>query len=131
MNGKPTLLTFGLILFACSGGDVQPVDIHEEDACSFCRMAISEVRFAGELITTDAEVFKFDDIGCLRSFRETRLTGQVAGFFLKNFETGGWLNGDSAHVVRTGLRTPMGSGFIALSSGVRARVIAEQYPPEE
>jgi copper chaperone NosL len=54
-----------LSLAACGNAASEPVDLAEEDMCAFCKMAISERRYAAEFLNRDGDAFKFDDVGCL------------------------------------------------------------------
>jgi len=106
---------FAIILMsACSIGELQPVPIEAHDMCSFCKMAISEKRFAAEIITEDDQVLKFDDIGCMLRHRVAageRLKREA--IFVMDFESDRWLKADHAWFERSKIKTPMGSGIVA------------------
>lgn len=121
---------FALVLTVagCGSSGLRPVDIFPEDMCANCRMAISDERFASEIITPDGEAFKFDDLGCMLKFRETRNDIQIAGIFLKDYETRKWIPYEHATIVETDLFTPMGSGKVAFSDARRARAVAAENP---
>lgn len=110
-----------LALNGCGPSEIKPVDIYPEDMCSQCRMAISEPVFASEIITTDGEVFKFDDLGCLEKFREKSSEYNIAATFVKDYETKNWLPYEHSTIVQTSLQTPMGSGKIAVADSVQAQ----------
>lgn len=114
-------------LFACGPSEIKPVDIYPEDMCSQCRMAISEPVFASEIITTDGEVFKFDDLGCLEKFREKSSEYKIAATFVKDYETKNWLPYEHSTIVQTSLQTPMGSGKIAVADSVQAQEYLEKF----
>jgi copper chaperone NosL len=120
-----------LVVAGCQTGEIRPVEIYEEDACSFCRMAISDHRFAGEIIVRTGEVVKFDDLGCMRRFSESRLTDLPAASFVKDYETGGWVPEATATIVKTGIATPMNSGLVAFADPARASRCVSENPPEE
>ena len=65
-----TILALAVFLAACAGEAIKPVDIEASDMCSFCRMAISEKRYAAEIIDAEDNVMKFDDIGCMLRYRD-------------------------------------------------------------
>ncbi len=59
------VLIIALTAFAaCRTGPPRPI-IEPSDMCSRCRMAISQNRYAAELVDRDGNVWKFDDIGCM------------------------------------------------------------------
>jgi copper chaperone NosL len=107
-----------VLLSACSGGAIKPVDIEASDMCSFCRMAISEKRYAAEIIDEEENVMKFDDIGCMLRYRDAAgTTLKTAAIFVTDFETREWLPADKAFFVRrANVKTPMGSGIVAYNS---------------
>jgi len=54
------------VLISCSVG---PSKIKiGEDACSFCKMSISDDRFGAEILTKKGKVYKFDDLHCVLAF---------------------------------------------------------------
>ncbi len=112
----------------CSPKEVRPVDLFPEDACSHCRMAVSDHRFASEMITDQSEVFKFDDLGCLQAFRETHAGLKAAAIYLKDYDTGDWVVYEKAVIVETDVDTPMGSGMVAFSDSARAVGFRSQHP---
>ncbi len=111
----------------CTSGNVRPVDIYPEDMCAHCRMAVTDQRFAGEVITTEREVFKFDDLGCLEAFQEGHHGLRVKAVFVKEYTTKAWLEYDRAVIVTTAIPTPMGSGKIALPDSSAARQFLAMY----
>jgi len=107
-----------ILVFAACSFDISPVDIEDSDMCSFCRMAISEKRYAGELIETDGGAKKFDDIGCmLRYIYAQGDAYKPLAVYVADSITKKWLKADEAFFVRsTSVKTPMGSGILAFRS---------------
>jgi copper chaperone NosL len=103
-----------LILASCSSSR-EPVDVFADDMCSSCKMAISQRRFAAEIITETDEVFKFDDIGCMLSFIKSRnLQGKTAAVFVMDFNKASWIAAEKANFLAAReIETPMGGGVIA------------------
>jgi copper chaperone NosL len=91
-------------------------------------MAVSDQAFASEIITTDGEVFKFDDLGCLERFKDNSADLKIAATFVKDYETKKWLPYERSVIVQTSIRTPMGSGKVALADSAKAREIMENFP---
>lgn len=91
-----------------------------------CRMAISEKRYAAEFITNDGEALKFDDIGCLRDYIKSKGNrDQVAAYFFNDYETANWIDGASAHFVKSEeFKTPMGGGIVAFENVLKAEKAA-------
>lgn len=99
-----------------------------EDMCSFCRMAISEKRFASELLTQDGEVFKFDDIGCMLRFRKSHGHPEsVVATFVLDYDTRKWLKAEEAYFVKSKeFKTPMGGNVVAFKMGADAAAAADR-----
>ncbi|MBX7241448.1 MAG: nitrous oxide reductase accessory protein NosL [Bacteroidia bacterium] len=53
-------------LSACQNGPI-PINVGK-DACSFCKMTISDNKFGAELITDKGKIYKFDEYHCLHAF---------------------------------------------------------------
>lgn len=117
-----------LYFLGCGSAEIKPVEIYSEDMCSQCRMAISEHVFASEMIMADGEVFKFDDLSCLEKFREKSAGRKIAATFVKEYETKKWLPYERSTIVRTGIRTPMGSGKVAFADSSQAREYVKKFP---
>jgi len=119
-----------LMIIGCAPSELRPVDIFPEDNCSGCRMAISEESSASEIINDRAEVFKFDDLVCLEKFRKNTPALVIGAMFVKDYETKDWIPYEKSTIVRTGVRTPMGSGKAAFRNPDKAREFASQHPPD-
>jgi copper chaperone NosL len=85
-------------------------------------MAISEKRYAAEIITKDETVLKFDDIGCMLRYQRTKGdAANTAAIYVADSETKRWLKADDAFFIRsTMVKTPMGSGITAFVSADKA-----------
>jgi len=128
-----SFLIIGLLAVAgsvagCGATDIRPVDIFPEDNCAHCRMAVSNERFASEIIEQDGTALKFDDIGCLMNFKSKKPNLKIAAIYLKDYETKEWIPYERAAIVETDVETPMGSGRVAFADGKRARAFQEQHP---
>lgn len=107
---------------SCQKAYIEPIAIAAEDMCSFCKMAISEKKYAAELITNDGDAFKFDDIGCMVEHIKGDKRTEVAAYFVTDFESRVWITAEGAHYVKSvKLKTPMGGGVIAFKNETRAR----------
>ena len=117
---------------ACRGAVVQPIDIAEEDTCSYCRMAISEKRYSAEFIDRDGQAFKFDDIGCMAQYlKEQKSTNDIAAYFVSDFDSRRWLTAADAVLLRSKkLNTPMGFGIVAFKERAAAEQAAQTYQGE-
>ncbi len=117
-----------LCLVGCGASGVRPVDIFPEDNCAQCRMAISDEKFASEIVSDEGEAFKFDDLGCMLKFRTKRNDVKIAGIFLKDYESKEWIPYERAAIIESDVDTPMGSGKIAFASSEKANAFQKQHP---
>lgn len=117
-----------LILCSCTSSETKPTDIYPEDICSQCRMAISDQRFAAEIISDQNEVFKFDDLACMENFRNTSHNVKALGVFVKDYPSKSWIPLSRSIIVETDLASPMGSGKVAFSDSAAAGKFAREHP---
>jgi copper chaperone NosL len=123
------LLLIASWLSGCGQPKLEPVEIAAEDMCAFCRMAISEKRYAAEFLNQDGDAFKFDDIGCLASYLKARQgRADVAAYFVADYDTRQWINAEQAYFVQSGeFKTPMSGGIVAFSDRSKAEEAAAKY----
>ncbi len=122
---------FAPAMAGCGPGEARPVDISPEDTCAHCRMAVSDKRFACEIITEGGEALKFDDIGCLEEYLKNKPKEfLVAAIYYRDYLTNRWIADDGAVIVETGIRTPMGSGKVAFENSETATEFRDAHPPQ-
>ena len=117
------------VLANCQKGTVEPVSLESNDMCSFCRMSILEKRYAAELIDTEGQVFKFDDIGCMAKFiKQQRNSAPIQAAFVMDFDSREWLEAASASYVRSAeFKTPMSGGIAAFKDQSSAQAAVGKY----
>lgn len=123
-------LIFFVLMFAdCQTKKIEPVALAPDDMCSFCKMALSEKQYAAELIDSDGQVFKFDDIGCLLNFiRKRSINVSGASLFVMDFNQRQWIKADNAYYVRSSdVTTPMNGGIIAFKDQANAQEAVGKY----
>ncbi|HQR68289.1 MAG TPA: hypothetical protein PLB02_12950 [Thermoanaerobaculia bacterium] len=113
---RALVLLVALSLAACTGGPVGPAQPDtKHDACGWCRMAVSDLRFAAQLVAPNEEPRFFDDIGCLATFLKAGgapAKGQVA--YVADHRTKQWIRASAAVYTKVpGLLTPMNSFLVA------------------
>lgn len=79
-----------IILASCNSAGPEPIQ-YNKDACDFCKMSISDSRFAAELVTEKGRVYKFDDIACMISYNKANTTVPVKNFYIGHFLKDGQL----------------------------------------
>ena len=105
-----------VVLAACASGPPSPAALDTRtEACRSCRMAVSEARFAAQIVAPGEEPKFFDDVGCLRDF--LRAGGALparSAAFVADHRTREWVKAAQAVYTRVpGLSTPMGSHLVA------------------
>ncbi len=114
LRAAPLLMALALAACSDSVARPRPVDT-KNDACAWCRMSVSDVRFAAQLAAPGEEPRFFDDVGCLRDY----LAGSpdpVEGWaaFVADHRTKEWVPAAKAAYTRVeGLATPMDSHLVA------------------
>jgi copper chaperone NosL len=116
------LIASACLVVGCGRAELAPVDLTVGDACSFCKMAIVETRYAAEILTDDGEPLPFDDLACLASYLKEKGTGlSVGAFFVMDFSSRTWVRAEQAHFVRSPrFKTPMNSGIVAFREKANA-----------
>ena len=112
-------LFFLLSFSACEKREAgAPEEMHwDRDMCERCKMAISERKFAAQIINPqNGKVYKFDDIGCAVLWMdETQIPWrEQAIIWVIDASTGKWIDAKKAHYSDDSI-TPMAFGFAAYS----------------
>ena len=104
------------VVAGCAGGPPAPAALDPaNDACRQCRMAVSDRRFAAQIVARGEDPLFFDDLGCLRDY----VLGhedlpRSAAVFVADHRTGEWIEARKAVFARQpSLATPMASGLVA------------------
>jgi copper chaperone NosL len=105
-----------LLAAGCQRGppEAAPLDTRHE-ACAHCRMAVSDPRFAAQLVAPAEEPRFFDDIGCLSEWLSANSRPSPRAIaYVADHRTKAWVRAAAAHYVRAPeLYTPMNSHVIA------------------
>ena len=104
----------------CAAGPPEPAALDtRNEQCAHCRMAVSDPRFAGQVVAPGELPRFFDDVGCLAEWVKDRAPlpdGAVA--WVADHRTKAWVRADAAVYTKVpGLETPMGSHVIAHVDG--------------
>ena len=114
-GGVSSLVLVAALAAACGGGAPEPeaLDTRNEQ-CASCRMAVSDARFASQLVAPGELPRFFDDLGCLADYLKAGEAPAAAVAFVADHRTKAWIRADAAVYTRVpGLATPMGSHVIA------------------
>ncbi len=111
--------TVSLVLLAACGSGAEgpaPVDT-KNDACAWCRMSVSDLRFAAQLTAPGHEPKLFDDAGCLRDWLKEPREEAPWTAWVTDHRTKKWVKATGAVLVHDpAVQTPMNSGLVAWAS---------------
>ena len=120
------------MLAACSGGQsYEPVDINPDvDICEVCNMSIVSEVHATELFSTEGDVYKFDDLGCMIQYtdKDGRISPQEIGKqYVRDLDSGDWTEIEAAHFAYDpSFWTPMSYGVISFATEEQAEHYIEK-----
>lgn len=116
------LLAISFTLSSCSSKP-SPIVIGK-DNCTFCKMVIMDLKYAGEIVTKKGKVYKFDDLHCLISFTKNH-TGGTADFAhmlgSDYYQPANLIPVETSWFVRSGsISSPMGGQKVGFSDKAAA-----------
>ncbi|WP_337865535.1 nitrous oxide reductase accessory protein NosL [Ignavibacterium sp.] len=116
---KNLILFFTLILlFACSP-QPEPID-YGNDICDFCKMNITDNKYAAEIVTSKGKIYKFDSIECLFQFKnlEIKNPDEIHSELVNDFSNPGELiDLRKAFFLKSEVfRSPMGMNVLSVAS---------------
>lgn len=111
------LFLFFSALNACAQKLPEPININQ-DACSHCHMSIADKKFSAELITEKNRIYKFDDIRCMLSMKQSNEQMKNASYWVSDYmHADTMIPADKAIFVQSSsLNTPMNGNIIAFSN---------------
>ncbi len=105
------------------------------EECGYCRMIVSEEKFAAAIVDAAGSAISFDDVGCLVEHLRERAESPenragdtpTESIWVHDHAAGGWIVAESAWFVRDRrTTTPMGYGLLAFASRQEAEVLASE-----
>ncbi|CAM3417251.1 MULTISPECIES: nitrous oxide reductase accessory protein NosL [Paenibacillus] len=116
------------LMTACGSKDYKPQAINEEtDRCVICNMAIKDDVFATQIITTDGQSLKFDDIGCMNEWITQNGTDTVGATFVRDYNSSQWLKYEKAYYVYdASIKTPMAYGLVSFEQKTEAEAFMKE-----
>ncbi len=120
---RSSMLALLLLAMVCSGGATPPAKIQRGESCRWCRMAVSDARFAAQL--AGLEPLFFDDIGCMVNYLRKAKEGAGGDYtpYVTDHRTREWVLAARALYGRCpSVETPMGSHLLAFRDEASARL---------
>ena len=114
-------------LMACNPKGPEPILLNK-DACTGCKMSVSEGKFATELVTDKGRVYKFDDIQCMKDYIEANPDLVLEKFYVGDYSKDNELIDATQawYVQHEEIRSPMGGHTAAFSDKNAAAELAAQ-----
>jgi copper chaperone NosL len=125
---RPAPWLAALLLLGCGGGGPRPLVIGQ-DACDYCRMAITDARFGGEIVLTTGRHRTFDAIECLVSYLASGSdSAQLATVYVSDYEGQRLVDAATAVYLRgSSVRSPMGLELSAFAPGSDPAALVQKY----
>lgn len=114
-----------LALISCQQSGPQDF-LLEKDQCENCKMTITDLNYATELITEKGRVYKFDDLSCMTMYEgsEAEKTKNSQKYVI-DFPTGKFVELPKATLISGGsIKSPMGGNTQAYTSKEEAQKAA-------
>jgi copper chaperone NosL len=121
MNKIIVCLITLITLASCKPSEPTPIKLNS-DSCDFCKMTISNSKYATELITEKGRIYVSDDISCMIKYAKSNTTVPYSGFYANDYlkenkfievEKGSFLMGGT-------IKAPMGGTVAVFSSAKEA-----------
>lgn len=109
------------------GGGLKPAQLRlDEDACTYCRMAVSQRRFAAQAVQASRVDF-FDDVGCLAAWIKEAPPPSATALYVADYGSGEWIPAENASYVRSqAIPSPMSYGIAAWTDSRQAAEWAQE-----
>lgn len=111
------LFSFIITLVACQ--DSGPQDfLLGQDQCDNCKMTITNIKYATEMITEKGRIYKFDDLSCMNTYESSETEkAKNAKFYVIDFPTEKFVEKANATLVQGGtIKSPMGGNTQAFEN---------------
>jgi copper chaperone NosL len=111
---KPAVGLLAVLGAACVASGPASLDTRN-DACAWCRMAVSDPRFAAQLALPGEDPVFFDDVGCLADYLRAKPDlPEGARAWVADHRTKAWVDAAAAVYTRVGtIEAPMRSHLVA------------------
>jgi copper chaperone NosL len=112
-------VSIAITITSCSGSGKEPIIINKEHCC-YCKMMISDLKYAAEIVTLKGRAYKFDDLICLTAFLKEEPDFQVKDIYVSNFQPPHELHHTTAlnFYITNEHKGPMGGNIIAIDKSV-------------
>jgi copper chaperone NosL len=120
-------LLLSLAVVACGGAGPREI-VLGHDECGYCRMSVSDARFAAQAVTNTGRVHVFDSVECLAGYARSAEPGTLRTLWVTDAEAPGqFVEAERAgYLLDASLRGPMGRA-VAFANLDAAREAQARY----
>lgn len=105
-----------------------------KDLCEHCKMTLTDARFGGEIITKKGKVFVFDDVVCLKAYKQNSIkdSNDIKEIVFINFlNKDQFISADEAFFLKSeALKSPMGSNIAAFENTKQIEKVSADFAGE-
>jgi copper chaperone NosL len=121
-----TTLLFALFSASCGVSTPREI-VTGQDQCTYCRMEITDPKFATQVILTTGKTVVFDAVDCLAGYVRGNPAERIRSVWVAEATTGEFVLAEEAgFLLGSSLRVPMGS-IVAFASPAAATAALEKY----
>lgn len=121
-----TSLMFAVLAASCGVSTPREI-VAGQDQCHYCRMEITEPRFATQVILTTGKIQVFDAVDCLAGYVRGNPAERIQSVWVAEAEQGKFVRAeDAGFLLESNLRGPMGH-IVAFASPAAASAAMQQY----
>ncbi|MFN3444850.1 MAG: nitrous oxide reductase accessory protein NosL [Bacteroidia bacterium] len=117
-----------MLITSCTEIGPKPVKINI-DQCEFCKMTITDAKYACQLATAKGRVYMFDDLKCMSNYKKAQPQPETSKFYVADF-----LNPTTFLIIQNAtlinsenIKSPMGGGIAAFANVAAAEPYIQQY----
>ena len=120
------VLLLSLSLMSCGNNEPKPIKINS-DLCDYCKMTISNGKFAAETITSKGRYYKFDDLTCMVRYVAENNSVEYSAYYVGDYlQENSLIAVTSASFIKGGtIQSPMRGNIAAFSSAAEAQTHAQ------
>lgn len=116
---------------ACSAAQSPRDFVLGDDACGFCRMAITDARFGGEVRTAAGRLLTFDAVECLAGYVAEHRGDSLSDIWVADYTTGKFTRASEAWFVLGGtVESPMGRELSSFAPSITREALRDRYRGE-
>lgn len=124
----PFMASFSFLFLSCTENQEVPIALNK-DTCDFCKMTISDKKFAAEIVTDKGRTYKFDDAICMLDYVKAQSDLKVKKLIISEFiGENKFIDATTAWYIHSKeLRSPMRGNIAAFSTQEDAAQYARKY----